>query len=126
MPKTYSIDLRQKIVDAYDRGDISQRKLAQQFGVAKSFVQKILKQRRETNSILPKVRLNQTPPKLKEEHRVILAELVEAKNDATLAELCEQIYERTGIRVGTTTMHNTLKKLEITVKKNSLSRPESY
>ena len=126
MPKTYSIDLRQKIVDAYDRGDISQRKLAQQFGVAKSFVQKILKQRRETNSILPKVRLNQTPPKLKEEHRVILAELVEAKNDATLAELCEQIYERTGIRVGTTTMHNTLKKMEITVKKNSLSRPESY
>lgn len=126
MPKTYSIDLRQKIVDAYDRGDISQRKLAQQFGVAKSFVQKILKQRRETNSILPKVRLNQTPPKLKEEHRVILAELVEANNDATLAELCEQIYERTGIRVGTTTMHNTLKKLEITVKKNSLSRPESY
>ena len=126
MPKTYSIDLRQKIVDAYDRGDISQRKLAQQFGVAKSFVQKILKQRRETNSILPKVRLNQTPPKLKEEHRVILAELVEANNDATLAELCEQIYERTGIRVGTTTMHNTLKKMEITVKKNSLSRPESY
>jgi len=123
MPKSYSIDLRQKIVDAYDRGGISQRKLAQQFGVAKSFVQKILKQRRETNSIAPKVRLNQTPPKLKEEHRVILAELVEANNDATLAEMCEQIYEKTGIRVGTTTMHNTLKKLEITVKKNSLSRP---
>jgi len=121
MPKAYSIDLRQKIVDAYDRGSISQRKLAKQFGVAKSFVQKILKQRRETNSIAPKVRLNQTPPKLKEEHRVILAELVEANNDATLAELCEQILKKTGIRVGTTTMHNTLKKLEITVKKNSLS-----
>ena len=126
MPKAYSIDLRQKIVDAYDRGGISQRNLARQFGVDKSFVQKLLKQRRETNSITPKVRLNQTPPKLKEEHRAILAEIVEANNDATLAELCEQIFQSTGIRVGITTMHNTLKKLEITVKKNSLSRPQSY
>ena len=126
MPKAYSIDLRQKIVDAYDRGGISQRNLARQFGVDKSFVQKLLKQRRETNSITPKVRLNQTPPKLKEEHRAILAELVEANNDATLAELCEKIFQSTGIRVGITTMHNTLKKMEITVKKNSLSRPQSY
>ncbi|MEO1510410.1 MAG: IS630 family transposase, partial [Cyanobacteria bacterium J06633_23] len=63
MPKAYSLDLRQKIVDAYDRGDISQRGLANQFGVAKSFVQKLLKQRRETNSIAPKVREQQTQPK---------------------------------------------------------------
>ena len=120
MPKAQSIDLRQKIVDAYDRGGILQRKLAQQFSVTKSFIQKILKQCQETNSIAPKVKLNQTPPKLKEEHRVILAELVEANNDATIAELREQIYNKTGIRVGITTIHN-MKKLEITVKKNSLS-----
>lgn len=31
--KAYSLDLRQKIVDAYACGDISQRKLAKNFGV---------------------------------------------------------------------------------------------
>lgn len=122
MPKAYSLDLRQKIVDAYDRGGISQRGLATQFGVAKSFVEKLLNQRRETGSIAPKVRENQTPPKLNAAHRAVLAELVEAKNDATLAELCDQVYDQTGIRVGTTTMHNTLKQMELTVKKNGLPR----
>ncbi|MEO0351761.1 MAG: IS630 family transposase [Cyanobacteria bacterium P01_A01_bin.15] len=119
MPKAYSLDLRQKIVDAYDRGDISQRGLARQFGVAKSFIEKLLKQRRETDSIAPKVREQQTPPKLNEAHRAILAELVAETNDATLAELRDQIYDRTDVRVGITTMHTTLKAMGITVSKKT-------
>ncbi|MEM9155398.1 MAG: helix-turn-helix domain-containing protein, partial [Cyanobacteria bacterium P01_F01_bin.33] len=79
--KPYSLDLRQKIVDAYDRGGISQRQLARQFNVATSFVQKLLKQRRETGSIAPKVRTEQTPPKLNAQHRALLRELLEAQND---------------------------------------------
>jgi transposase len=39
--KPYSLDLRQKIVDAYACGDISQRKLAKNFGVTLSFVQNL-------------------------------------------------------------------------------------
>lgn len=121
MPKAYSLDLREKIVNAYDRGGSSQRDVAKQFGVAKSFVQKLLKQRRETGSIAPKVRKDQTPPKLNDDHRSILADLVDANNDATLAELCDQVHQRTGVRVGITTMHTTLKKMQLTVKKNVLS-----
>lgn len=37
-PKAYSVDLRQKIVEAYGRGGIFQRKLAQKFDVTRSFV----------------------------------------------------------------------------------------
>lgn len=117
MPKAYSLDLRQKIINAYTGGGISQRGLAKQFGVAKSFIQKLLKQYRETGSIAPKVRVEQTPPKLNDAHRVILAEIVEANNDATLAELRDKVYERTSIRVGTTTMHTTLKTMGLSVKK---------
>ena len=32
--KAYSIDLRQKIIEVYNEGDISQRQLAKQFHVA--------------------------------------------------------------------------------------------
>ncbi|NEP17990.1 MAG: IS630 family transposase [Leptolyngbya sp. SIO4C1] len=115
--KPYLPDLRQKIVDAYDRGDISQRQLAQQFSVAKSFVQKLLKQRRETGSIAPKLRAQQTPPKLNAEHRAVLAELVKSQNDATLEELRARLHARTGIMVSVATVHNTLKRMRLSVKK---------
>ncbi len=36
--KAYSVDLRQKIIDVYNEGNLSQRQLAKQFHVAKSFV----------------------------------------------------------------------------------------
>ncbi len=42
--KAYSLDLRQKIIDTYFEGGISQRKLAKRFRVALSFVEKLLKQ----------------------------------------------------------------------------------
>jgi putative transposase len=53
----YSLDFRQRIIDTYAEENTSQRKLAQRFRVAPSFVQKILKQYRETGSIEPKQRL---------------------------------------------------------------------
>ncbi len=47
--KAYSLDLRQKIVDTYLKGGISQRHLAKRFRVALSFI----KQYRETGNIVP-------------------------------------------------------------------------
>jgi transposase len=40
--KAYSIDLREKIVNTYEKGGTSIRKVAVQFGVAKSYVQKLI------------------------------------------------------------------------------------
>lgn len=85
--KAYSIDLRQKIVDSYAQENISQRQLSKQFRVALSFVEKLLKQHRETGSVAPKVRRQQTPTKLKREQLNFLITIVEANNDATLEEL---------------------------------------
>jgi transposase len=36
--KAYSIDLRQKIIEVYEREEISQRQLARRFDVALSFI----------------------------------------------------------------------------------------
>jgi transposase len=115
--KSYSLDLREKIVAVYDEGNISQRQLAAQFRVAKSFIQKILKQRRELGHLSPRVRQDQTQPKLNAEHCQILKELIEQQNDATLKELVLLLYEKTQVRVGTSTLDRTLKRLNITRKK---------
>lgn len=70
--KAYSLEFRQKIVDTYLEGGISQRQLAERFKVALSFVEKLLKQYRETRSVAPKIRIQQTPTKLNEEQLNIL------------------------------------------------------
>jgi transposase len=117
--KAYSLDLRQKIVDAYAEGNISQRQLALQFRVALSFIEKLLKQHRETRSIEPKVRTQQTPTKLNPEQLSVLVAIVEANNDATLEELRTLLHQQTGVLIGRSTVDRMLQKLNLTVKKNT-------
>jgi transposase len=118
--KPYSLDLRQKIVDAYAVGDISQRKLAKNFRVTLSFVQKLLKQHRQQGTIAPKVRTVQTPTKLNPEQIEVLRQLVEEQNDATLSELRERIYQKTGVLIGIATVDRMVRlKLNLTFKKKA-------
>lgn len=116
--KAYSLDLRQKILDTYLQGGISQRQLAKRFCVTLSFIEKLLKQYRETGSIAPKVRTEQTPPKLNSEQFNILKEIVEANNDATLSEIRSILAEKTGVIIGISTVDRMLQKMEISLKKN--------
>jgi transposase len=116
--KAYSLDLRQKIVDAYAVGDISQRKLAKNFGVTLAFVQKLLKQFRELGTIAPKVRTEQTPTKLNAEQLEILRQLVEAQPDATLGELQERLHQKTDVLIGVATVDRMVRlKLNLRFKK---------
>ncbi len=116
----YSLDLRQKIVDAYEKGDVSQRKLAESFGVALSFVSKLLVQYRRSGVLGPKVRTEQTPIKLSPEQLEILRQLVEVQPDVTLAELKEQLREKTGVSIGSSTIDRMLRgPLNLSFKKKS-------
>ena len=70
--------LRKKIIESYNKGNISQRQLAKLFQVALSFVQKLLKQYKETGNIAPLVRIKQTPTKLNSKQLEVLKELMES------------------------------------------------
>lgn len=117
--KAYSLDLRQKILDTYAEGNISQRQLAARFRVVLSFIEKLLKQYRETGSIAPKVRTKQTPIKLTLEQLNMLQQIVAENNDATLAELRTLLHQRTGVHIGRSTVDRMVRKLNLTVKKNA-------
>jgi transposase len=52
--KVYSLDLRQKILRAYDQRLGSQRALAALFGVSQSCVEKLVRRRRTTRDIAPR------------------------------------------------------------------------
>jgi transposase len=120
--KAYSLDLREKIIQVYEREEISQRQLARQFGVALSFMQKLLKKYRETGSIAAKPFAGGVKLKLKSEQLVSLAEIIEANNDATLEELSKLFQEKAGISLSRATMGRMAQRLKMTVKKNTSSR----
>ena len=115
--KAYSLDLRQKIVDAYTNQEGSIRQVAQRFKVAKSFVQKLLKRYQQEGTLAPKRQGGGFAAKLAE-HLHVVEQLVEQDNDATLAELCERLYQRTGVSVSQSTLCRQLQQLKLTRKKS--------
>ena len=116
--KAYSIDLRQKIIDVYENEKISQRQLAKRFCVALSFIVKLLKQYRETHEIAPKAFNGGVKLKLNQAQLMILVDLIENNNDATLEELRQLLKEKTGVIVSRATMGRMTQRLKLTVKKN--------
>ena len=119
--KYYSVDLRQKIINVYETEPISQRKIAKRFCVALSFVQKLLKQYRQTQDISPQTHRCSGPMKLTPEHLVVLAELIDKNRDATLEELCKLLHEKIGVTISRATMGRMTQRLNITLKKKLCS-----
>ena len=115
--KSYSVDFRQKIINVYHSEPISQREIAKRFGVAPSFVQKLLKQSRQTPSIAPQTQRCGGQLKLNPEQLVVLAELIETNKDATLEELCDLLHQKIGITISRATMGRMRQRLDMTFQK---------
>lgn len=117
--RPHSADLRHRIVTLYEQGEGSIRQLAKRFQVSQDSVRLLVKQYRATGSIAPKPYVGGPQPTLQASHHEVLRELVEADNDATLAQLAERLAARTGTQVSGSTISRTLSKLGITRKKKS-------
>lgn len=122
--KSYSLDLRQKILEVRQKEKLSIRKLAERFKVAKSFVQKILKQFQETGDVRAKKRGGSPPRKLNDEQVVKLVEIIEENNDATLEEIGVLLKEKTNVKVSATTIWNISKKFNYSFKKKQCMQPK--
>ncbi|MEH2083052.1 MAG: transposase [Nostoc sp.] len=114
--KAYSIDLREKIVKAYYQGDTSVRKVALRFGVAKSFVQKLLSINKTQGHVEPRQQGGAMKGEL-DGDEAKLAAMVEKYPDATLLEYCEYWSITNNQWVSTSTMCRALQKQKLTRKK---------
>lgn len=81
--KSYSVELRQKIINLYSNSEISQRKLAKLFEVALSFIVKLIKRYRETGNIAPQPFRGGVKLKLTSDQLVSLSELIADNNDTS-------------------------------------------
>lgn len=111
-----SMDLRERIVNTYERGQTSIREVAKQFKVSKTTVSNLLKLKRETGQIKPKPASGGKPSQLLGKESMAIA-MVEEYPDYTLSEYCELWFERTGIGIGESQMCRFLQRLKLTRKK---------
>lgn len=115
--KAYSLDFRQKIIQVYLSEKLSYRQLAQRFGVSLGFIQTLITRWKQTNSLAPLKHRAHTS-KYFSSHVNTVQQLVHSHPDATLAELCALLFEKTQISISPPTMCRWLKCLNLTLKKN--------
>ncbi len=118
----YSIDLRQKLLEAYERRLGSPRALAHVFGVSLAFVEKVLRQHRTTGTIAPKPHAGGQKPRVDEAAHGLLRQLARDAPDLTLHELCTRMATETGVRVSIATMCRVLQRLGLPRKKSRPTR----
>lgn len=113
-----SSDLRERICVACDEHAETREEVAERFGVSRSFVQKLLRRRRQTGgSIAPEPHAGGVEPRIDVRDHGRLRKLVKDKPDATLAELCRSLVEAGGALVSLPTMCRALAKLRLRLKK---------
>jgi transposase len=112
--KAYSIDLRQRVVAAYDAAEGTQEQVAARFAVSVSWVRKLLRQRRATGSIDPKPHGGGHAPAFGAEAAVRLRQAVRDDSDATL----EELGRVAGVSCSASAVYRALDRLGITRKKS--------
>jgi transposase len=118
--KAYSTDLREKILDAVDRG-MPKSEAARTFGVSRSSVKRYAAARREGRPLAPRKHPG-SEPKLDERARKILRADVEARPATTLKDGCRFLEEVDGVSVSESTLSRLLRKMGFSPKDGAWSR----
>ena len=111
--RTLSLDLRQRILDTYDRKEGTRGEVAHRFRVSLGMVKKLLQQRKRTGDIAPRHRFCGRKPMIVALHRQQIRTLLAKKNDLTLKELRQAM----GLRCSLQALHVVLGKMGLTYKK---------
>jgi putative transposase len=115
--KPYSLDFREKIAAAYDRGEGSQSELADRFDVSLSFIEKLLRRRRQTGSLEAKPHTGGYAPRLDAAGREALGRMLVENNDLTLDELREAVQQQLGVTLSSSHLCRIVQTLDLPMKK---------
>jgi transposase len=116
--KAYSDDLRERVRRACQDEAMGPSEAAEELGVSRSFVSKLLRRYRDEGTLSAKPRGGNRPPALAAADLAALRGMVRERPDATLAELCRLLAERRGVRVRTWTVCRALARLGLPPKKS--------
>ena len=112
---TLSLDLRERILLSYDRGEGTREEIAFRYQVSLGMVKKLIQQRRHLGDIRPQHHRAGRKPTILPEHRDQMRELLSHKPDLTLKERREQV----GLNCSLPAIHYALQRMRLTYKKDA-------
>ena len=118
--RTYSTDLRERVVAARERGQ-SAAEIARFFQLSKRSVERYCKLMADTGGIQPKQRGGYRRSRL-EKHDETLRRWIGDQPDLTLAELQARLARKLKVRLGITALWHGLERLGLSYKKNAARR----
>jgi len=124
MAAPYSLDLRKKIVSAYNNGEGGIIQLAKTFGIGSATLTLYLRSYREKGTVEAKKPGGGRPLSIKEEGLNLIKLEVKGKPDITIKEICLIYKAKMGIEVSPSMACRALKKLNLIRKKKSLYAAE--
>jgi transposase len=116
--KPISNDLRTRIVEVYEVGELSYAQVAERFCVSESSVKNFVKQHRATGSIVPKPAANGKTFLIPATGEAVLRSLLARKIDLSQEELREALAKEIGRLVSQPTLCRALQRFKITRKKS--------
>jgi transposase len=120
--RSFSLDLRKRVLAACEAGWLTQPEVAEEFGVSVAFITKLLRREREEGTVAARPRGGNRPAALRPQDLITLRHLVKEQPDATLAELRDRLEERRGVNVGLMTVCRALRRLRLPLKKSRCTR----
>jgi transposase len=119
MKKPISLDLRERIVAAYEAEEGTRQEVAKRFRVSLGLVKKLLAQKSRTGDLRPRYRYCGRKAKLEPAHGERMKQLVAKEPDLTL----EEIKQRLALDCTIGAIHWVLARLGLTYKKRRSMRP---
>lgn len=108
-----SMDLRERILASYDRGEGTRDQIARRFKVSLGMVKKLIQQRRHSGDISPRHHLSGRKPLIMESHKEAMKALLARSPDMTL----EELRDATGLSCTLPAIHYALAAMGLTYKK---------
>ena len=115
--QAYAQDLRDRVLAA--PGVL--REVAERFGVSQAYVCRTRARRNQLGQTSAGAQCNHMPLRLAALEGALRVQVAQAPTH-TLRELCQWVRDAHGVEVGTTTMHKTLGRFGLTLKKNHPAR----
>ncbi len=119
--QAYSLDLRQRVVSAYENGVETILEVAERFEVSDSFIKKLLRRKSTTGEIAPIGHRGGQRKRLAQRHRKWLLKTVLAEPDITLGELQERLLGEQNLAASVPTLSRELRALNLRRKKSRWS-----
>jgi transposase len=113
----YSLDLRQRVVKAYEQDQGSIADIAEMFDVGQSFVKKMIRQWRSTGDLTPLPHGGGRAPSLQHKQLRLLQSKVRQQPDVSLEELQTHLHAEAELLVSHATISRALSRLDLPRKK---------